>query len=139
MLALGLLAACSSAVQAAQVTMFRDPGCGCCLEWARHLEEAMSAEVSVVETADIGKVKAAHAIPQELGSCHTAIVEGYVIEGHVPAEAIQKLLKEKPAGVRGLAVAGMPLGSPGMEAGDRRQTYEVIAMRDSGNYVFARY
>ena len=142
------LAACSNAAQAATYTMFRDPGCGCCLSWAGHVEGGMEAEVASVDTDDMSALKAAKGVPQDMWSCHTMEVEGYIIEGHVPAEAIARLLRERPEGVTGLAVGtrvtglavpGMPLGSPGMEMGDRVQPYEVIAFGPDGQKVFASY
>ncbi|MBB3763585.1 DUF411 domain-containing protein [Sphingomicrobium lutaoense] len=139
MLSFAFLAACSTAAQAVEVTMFRDAGCGCCLKWAAHFEKGMETEVKAVDSPDMMEVKARHGVPQDLLSCHTAIVDGYVIEGHVPAEAVKLLLKERPAGVRGLAVAGMPLGSPGMEVPGREQTYDVVAFGEKGASVFARF
>ena len=133
------LAACSNAAQAATYTMFRDPGCGCCLNWAGHIEGRMEAEVAPVDTDEMSALKAAKGVPQDLWSCHTMEIEGYIIEGHVPAEAIARLLRERPEGVAGLAVPGMPLGSPGMEMGDRVQPYEVIAFGPAGPKVFASY
>ncbi|MFZ1741970.1 MAG: DUF411 domain-containing protein [Pontixanthobacter sp.] len=136
---LGLLAACTSAAQAAPLVMFRDPGCGCCEKWAEHIETNMKQDVETRNSNDMSAVKDANGVPGALRSCHTMIVEGYVIEGHVPAEAIAKLLREKPAGVKGLAVAGMPVGSPGMEYQNQTQPYQVIAFGKSGQRVFASY
>ena len=99
----------------------------------------MEAEVASVDTDDMSALKAARGVPQDLWSCHTMEVDGYIIEGHVPAEAIARLLRERPEGVTGLAVPGMPLGSPGMEMGDRVQPYEVIAFGPDGLKVFASY
>jgi hypothetical protein len=99
----------------------------------------MEAEVASVDTDDMSALKAAKGVPQDMWSCHTMEVEGYIIEGHVPAEAIARLLRERPEGVTGLAVPGMPLGSPGMEMGDRVQPYEVIAFGPDGQKVFASY
>lgn len=99
----------------------------------------MEAEVASVDTDDMSALKAAKGVPQDMWSCHTMEVEGYIIEGHVPAEAIARLLRERPEGVTGLAVPGMPLGSPGMEMGDRVQPYEVIAFGPDGHKVFASY
>jgi len=132
------LAACSTAAQAASYTMYRDAGCGCCLKWADHAAEGLDAQVTA-ENADMQMVKDLHGVPTELRSCHTMIVEGYVIEGHVPAEAIRKLLREKPDNVTGLAVPGMPVGSPGMEHPDLKQPYQVIAFGPKGQRVFASY
>ena len=135
----GLLAACTSAAQAAPFLMFRDPGCGCCEKWAEHIETNMKQDVETRNSANMSAVKDANGVPETLRSCHTMIVEGYVIEGHVPADAIAKLLREKPTGVKGLAVAGMPVGSPGMEYQNQTQPYQVIAFGDSGQRVFASY
>lgn len=132
------LAACSTAAQAASYTMYRDAGCGCCLEWADHAAEGLDAEVTA-KTADMQMVKDLHGVPAALRSCHTMIVEGYVIEGHVPAEAIRKLLREKPQDVTGIAVPGMPVGSPGMEYKDLKQPYQVIAFGPKGQRLFASY
>ena len=138
--ALLFLAACTSAAQAATYEMFRDPNCGCCGFWAGHVRTENEVPVEVTVTQDMTRVKQQHGVPQDLWSCHTMIVDGYVIEGHVPAEQIERLLKEKPRGVVGLAVPGMPIGSPGMEMGNRKQPYQVIAFREDGSrFVFASY
>tara|TARA_R100001244_G_scaffold44182_3_gene39824 strand:- start:30321 stop:30788 length:468 start_codon:yes stop_codon:yes gene_type:complete len=136
---LGLLAACTSAAQAAPLVMFRDPGCGCCEKWAEHIETNMNQDVETRNSNDMSAVKDANGVPGALRSCHTMIVEGYVIEGHVPADAIATLLQEKPTGVKGLAVAGMPVGSPGMEYQNQTQPYQVIAFGENGQRVFASY
>ena len=106
---------------------------------AGHVEEGMEAKVASVDSNDMAAIKTARGVPQELWSCHTMEVDGYIIEGHVPAEAVAKLLRERPAGVAGLAVPGMPLGSPGMEAGNRIQPYDVIAFGPTGQSVFASF
>jgi len=137
--ALALLAACSNAAQAASYTMYRDPQCGCCEAWADHVEHGMSAEISTVDRPDMAQLKDELVVPAELRSCHTMVVDGYVIEGHVPAEAIARLLEQRPEGVVGLAVPGMPIGSPGIEMGNRRQAYQVIAFGPAGRRVFASY
>lgn len=137
--ALLALAACGSAVQAATYEMFRDPFCGCCKVWATHVRTEIKVPVKETVTEEMNALKQKHKIPQDLWGCHTMIVDGYVIEGHVPAEQIERLLKERPKGVRGIAVAGMPLGSPGMEAGGRKQPYQVIAFGENRRYVFASY
>lgn len=133
------LAACSNAAQAASYTMFRDPNCGCCEEWADHVHAGMQAEIAVEERSDMGAIKDREGVPVDLRSCHTMVVDGYVIEGHVPAADIARLLRERPEGVEGLAVPGMPIGSPGMEMGDRTQPYQVIAFGSAGRSVFASY
>ena len=134
-----LAMACTSAAQAASYVMFRDPNCGCCHEWAEHVREGLGAEIEMREDVPMQQVKAEKGVPGELVSCHTMEVEGYVIEGHVPAQDIARLLQERPEGVKGLAVAGMPMGSPGMEMGDHKQPYQVIAFGDFGSRVFASY
>lgn len=133
-----LLAACTAA-QAASYTMYRDPSCGCCKAWASHVHEGMDAEVAVEDHPDMLAVKDRLGVPEDLRSCHTMEVDGYVIEGHVPAREIARLLEERPAGVRGLAVPGMPVGSPGMEMGGRTQPFQVVAFGDGGRSVFASY
>ncbi|MDT0576457.1 DUF411 domain-containing protein [Croceicoccus sp. F390] len=134
-----LLAACTSAAQASPYVMFRDPQCGCCEEWAKHVRTGLDHEVTVREDRPMAEVKAEAGVPGDLVSCHTMEVDGYVIEGHVPAREIARLLEERPEGVTGLAVAGMPLGSPGMEVGGRVQSYQVIAFGRAGKSVFASY
>lgn len=134
-----LVAACTSAAQAAPYVTYRDPGCGCCLGWAAHAREHLSHEVEVREDLPMADVKTRLGVPAVLASCHTTVIEGYVIEGHVPAREIRRLLADRPEDVRGLAVAGMPLGSPGMEAGGRVQPYQVVAFGDFGQRVYATY
>ncbi|MBV6475496.1 MAG: DUF411 domain-containing protein [Rhodocyclaceae bacterium] len=113
-----------------EVVMHKDPNCGCCSAWAEHLE-ANGFKVKTVAERDMQAVKRRFAVPQRLTSCHTARVGGYVIEGHVPASAIKRLLREKPA-VSGLAVPGMPLGSPGMEVPGKRDPYDVVSFDGAG-------
>lgn len=137
--ALLMLAACSNVAQAATYQMFRDPNCGCCELWADHVRTEADTQIVETVTTDMAAVKTANGVPQDLWSCHTMIVDGYVIEGHVPAEQIERLLAERPEGVRGLAVPGMPIGSPGMEMAGRTQPYQVIAFGDAGRSVFAAY
>lgn len=134
-----LLAACGQAAQAADLVMFRDPGCGCCEEWAEHVRSRLEQEVTVRDDRPMAEVKAEMGVPGDLRSCHTMEIEGYVIEGHVPAREIERLLAERPSDVKGLAVAGMPLGSPGMEMGNRKQPYQVVAFGDFGQRVYASY
>jgi hypothetical protein len=121
---------------AGTITVSKDPNCGCCNGWVDHLRKA-GFPVTVAEPGDMNALKARLGIPPDLASCHTAEVGGYVIEGHVPADAIARLLREAPRG-RGLAVPGMPVGSPGMEGG-APETYEVVLFGDICRSVFARY
>ena len=110
----------------------RDPGCGCCLAWAAIARRAGYA-VRVVNEADMGALKRRLGVPQALYSCHTAVVGGLAIEGHVPMAHIARLLRDRPAGIRGIAVAGMPLGSPGMEVpGVPAQPFQVMAFDAAG-------
>ena len=131
-------AARSKPVVTPAVTVFKDPNCGCCQEWIEHLRKH-AFKVTAKDTSDVASIKRSGRVPSHLGSCHTAFIGGYVIEGHVPAEDIKRLLKEKPR-IAGLAVPGMPIGSPGMEVGSRKDKYDVIAFsRDGSTQVFARH
>lgn len=121
-----------------EITVSKDPNCGCCGGWVDHLK-AEGFAVEVIETATLNRVKAKLGVPNDLAACHTAEIEGYVIEGHVPAVAIQRLLSEKPQ-AKGLAVPGMPVGSPGMEvAGAQADVYDVVLFGAFGKRVFARF
>ena len=120
------------------MTVYKSPTCGCCHQWVKHME-ANGFTVKSVDQPDVTPVKREHGVTQELSSCHTALVGGYVIEGHVPAADVKRLLAERPAGVRGLAAPGMPNGSPGME-GLTKDRYDVIAFDSSGaTRVFASH
>lgn len=119
------------------IVVYKDPNCGCCGAWAEHLKRR-GFDVAVRERTDMDSFKAENGVPKALESCHTAIVAGYVIEGHVPAADIRRLLEEKPA-ARGLAVPGMPSGSPGMENGSR-DPYQVVLFGDNGaRQVYSRH
>ena len=115
---------------AAEMTLYKSPYCGCCKAWATQVEKA-GFEIKVIEQADNNKQHKAYGVTPELASCHTAIIEGYVIEGHVPVADIQRLLKDKPA-ITGLAVPGMPASSPGMDVPGNTDPYQVIAFRKDG-------
>ena len=130
-----LLAGAAHAVETIEV--WKSPDCGCCANWIDHLRAA-GFSVRARNVPDVDAARAANGVPRSLGSCHTARVGGYAIEGHVPAAEIKRLLKERPAGA-GLAVPGMPLGAPGMEGG-RAQPYEVLLFRSDGSArSFARH
>jgi hypothetical protein len=121
-----------------KLTVTKDPSCGCCTGWAEHVRAA-GFPVEVVETGELNRLKARLGVPANLAACHTGEIDGYVVEGHVPAGAIKRLLAERPK-VTGLAVPGMPVGSPGMEVeGAEPDTYDVIAFGPSGQSRFARY
>jgi hypothetical protein len=119
------------------VTMYKQVGCGCCSIWAEHLRKA-GYKVSSMEMPDLDRVKTAYGVPRPLQTCHTALIDGYVVEGHVPLDALQKLLKERPK-IAGIGVAGMPIGSPGMESGSRKDAYDVVAFdRDGKTSVYLK-
>jgi hypothetical protein len=125
-----LSASLVGAQSAPAVAVFKSPTCGCCAKWVEHLR-ANGFAPTATNVDDMNAVKAKHNVPQALQSCHTALVGGYVIEGHVPAADIKRLLKEKPA-IVGLAVPGMPAGSPGMEGPPPRK-YDVVSFDKQGN------
>ncbi|HYE39881.1 MAG TPA: DUF411 domain-containing protein [Ramlibacter sp.] len=122
------------------VEVWKDPNCGCCGDWVKHLQGEGFA-VKLNETGN-SAMRAKLGIPASLGSCHTALAGGYAVEGHVPAREIRRLLREKPQAV-GLTVPGMPVGSPGMDGeayGNRRDPYDVLlVLKDGGTRVFASY
>jgi hypothetical protein len=138
---MSMCAAASSALRAQQplkIDVYKDPTCGCCANWVGHLRKNGFAAHSE-DVADINAVKAKYNVPAALRSCHTAVVNGYVIEGHVPAADVKRLLTTRPADVLGLAVPGMPVGSPGME-GSNPQAYQVLAFDKGGrSRIFATY
>jgi hypothetical protein len=119
------------------ITVTKDPNCGCCSGWIEHLRQAGFA-VEVRDVPDVNRVKARLGVPSDLAACHTAEVSGYVIEGHVPASALRRFLNDKP-NAKGLAVAGMPVGSPGMEVPDTPpDTYDVVLFGPTRR-VYARF
>lgn len=121
-----------------QVEVYKNPDCGCCGAWVDHLKAA-GFQVKVHETPDTSAVRKRHGIPNEFGSCHTGVVAGYALEGHVPAEEVKRLLARKPAAA-GLSVPGMPVGSPGMEMGSRKDAFQVLLIDKAGrSSVFATY
>lgn len=128
-----LIARTSSAGQ--QITVYKTPTCGCCAKWVDHLE-ANGFRVKAVDLADVTPMRLRYGVPADLRSCHTALVNGYFVEGHVPAEEIHRMLEEGEP-IEGLAVPGMPIGSPGME-GPRSEPYHIIAVeKDGGRHIFA--
>jgi len=133
--AVGLTRPAAPAV-AQEMVVYKSPTCLCCDKWVQHVRKA-GFRTRVESVADVSPVKEEHGVPAMLGACHTALVDGHAIEGHVPADDVRRLLEERPAAA-GLAVPGMPMGSPGME-GARRDRYEVIAFqRDGTGTVFSR-
>lgn len=121
------------------LTVYATPQCGCCRLWVHHMEdEGFRVETEYVES--LAPVKAQYGIPDTLSACHTGVVDGYIIEGHVPAGAVKRLLAERPEGAAGLSVPGMPIGSPGMEAeGIAPDTYDVLLVSGGEARPFARY
>ena len=120
-------------VQPATMTVYRDPSCGCCEAWANIARKA-GYRVKLVDRTDMPATKTRLGVPQALASCHTASINGYAIEGHVPLAAVARLLKDRPKAIRGIAVAGMPRGSPGMELPDgAKDAFEVMAFDAAGN------
>jgi hypothetical protein len=123
----------------AAVVVYKSPTCGCCNDWIEHMEESgfTVKAVDVPMYDEMVAKKREHGVPGDLGSCHTAVVDGYVVEGHVPADAVKRLLAERPD-VKGLAVPGMPIGSPGME-GPNPQPYDIVVFGgEGGPRVFER-
>lgn len=138
-LAIGVTAGVLVTAQSAAPTIvvYKTPTCGCCTKWVEHLQ-ANGFTVMAQNRDDLSPIRAQHGVPQKVLSCHTALVGSYVVEGHVPAADVHKLLKEKPA-VKGIAVPGMPLGSPGMES-PTPQRYDTLAFTADGRTsVFARH
>ena len=114
-----------------RMTVYKSPTCGCCNAWVKHVRAA-GYEVEAVDVDDVTPYKKKYGVPLDLSSCHTGVVEGYAIEGHVPADVINRLLRERPKNARGLAVPGMPLGSPGMEVPGRKDAYNVMLIDRGG-------
>jgi hypothetical protein len=130
-LALRALPGVAGAAPTSDVTVYKSPTCGCCTEWVTHLRRH-GFRVKTEDLADLQPIKTRHGVPTALQSCHTALVGGYVVEGHVPADLIERLLRERPM-IAGLAVPGMPVGSPGMEVpGVPADRYRVLTFDRSG-------
>ena len=127
----------SAPVALPRMTISKDPDCGCCGGWIDYLRQA-GVTVDVTETKDLDKVRARLGVPDDLASCHTAEIGGYVIEGHVPYPSIRKLLAEKPRAV-GLSVPGMPQSSPGMDVPGANDVYEVVLFGGEGRKRFGRF
>ena len=123
------------------MTVYKDPNCGCCTAWAQRVRADGHFRLNIVSTADMAAIKQRLRVPADLASCHTATVGGYVVEGHVPPADIARLVATRPLGVIGIAVPGMPAGSPGMETPDgRHDAFEVVAFTSTGKRsIFARH
>lgn len=141
LLTLGLVSACSQSeskkassetVEKASFTMFKNPGCMCCDAWAEHMESS-GYEVEIKPIDNLAAFKFSNKVPNDMGSCHTSVIDGYVVEGHVPAADVDRLLKEQPD-AKGIAVPGMPTGSPGMEVpGRQAEAYDVMIFKEDGS------
>ncbi len=139
-LAAVLVIGASALVEAADIDVYRSEDCSCCGKWAEYLKKnGFKVRLHNMSTDKLDRVKTEARIPEKYASCHTAKVEGYVVEGHVPANDIKRLLSERPKAI-GLAVPGMPIGSPGMEVGRRKEPYEVLLLKEDGSTeVFAKH
>ena len=127
-----------SGAQGPEVVVYKTPTCGCCGKWAEHMRQNGFRVVERIQE-DLSDIKASNHVRPSYASCHTALVEGYVVEGHIPAEDVRQLLRQRPD-IKGITVPGMPAGSPGMEVGDIRQPYQVLSFNESGiTGVFAEH
>ena len=128
------------AASAVNITVYRTPTCGCCEGWVEHLQQHNFQVTDLIKPeADIQTIRQKHNLPSQLASCHTAEMNGYLVEGHVPVEDVKKLLVQKP-NIAGIAVPGMPIGTPGMEMGNQKQSFEVISFQQNGKVeVFNSY
>lgn len=139
-LVLAIMLVATPGMAASDIVMHRDPGCGCCEKWAAQVRAAFGRNVRIVDDANRAALDARLSVPASLSGCHTAIVDGIAFEGHVPIADMRRVLSARPRGVRGLAVAGMPLGSPGMEVpGRQADHYNVVAFGPGGAFVYARH
>lgn len=138
--ALLFLAMPGAALAASDVVVHRDPGCGCCEKWAQAVQAKLGRKVTMTDDSARSLFQHRAGVPVQLSSCHTALIDGYAFEGHVPISDVKRLFATRPASVKGLAVAGMPLGSEGMEVpGVKTQRYNVVAFGSGASKVFARH
>lgn len=125
---------------AADIVMHRDPGCGCCEKWAAQVRQQFGRKVQIVDDANRAAFQRRAGVPAALASCHTAVIDGMAFEGHVPIADMKRVLARHLKGIAGLAVAGMPFGSPGMEMpGIKAQAYNVVAFGPNGQRVYAHH
>ena len=134
LIGLGVAVAAQTQKPALTIEVYKTPTCGCCSVWVEHVRKGgFAVNATDVSQQALDALKAKHGVPRTAQSCHTALVNGYVVEGHVPVSEIHRMLKERPA-VAGIAVGGMPIGSPGMEVpGQRAQTYNVVSFDKQSN------
>jgi hypothetical protein len=137
----GLSGRAAASLTVAGFQMWHSPGCGCCLEWGRRIEALFQRRLRVIEVPDMAAIKRANGIPADLQSCHTALIHSVVAEGHVPPADISRLIQSGNPGRLGLAVPGMPAGSPGMDVGhNRRDPFNVYAFNNrGGRRIFASH
>lgn len=129
-----------AAIAAAPIVVHRDPGCACCEKWAQQVKAQFGRALTLIDDAERPAFAKAHGVRAELASCHTAVIGGMTFEGHVPIADMKRALATRPNGVTGLAVAGMPMGSPGMEMPAMKgQSFDVIAFGTAGRHVFAHH
>lgn len=115
-----------------EMVVYQSPTCGCCTAWVDHVREAgIEVDVQLRDWGELNRIMAEHGVTPEIQSCHLGVIGGYAVVGHVPADVVRKLLAERPD-VAGLAVPGMPIGSPGMEQGDRKDAYDVLTFTADG-------
>jgi hypothetical protein len=122
-----------------KATVYHDPECGCCSNWTALLAKDGRYSLVMMPTVDRSAIHRSIGLPPALVSCHTALINGYAFEGHVPLNDVARILLDRPADVSGIAVPGMPLGSPGMESDKKREQFAVIAFGKNGNYEYRRY
>ncbi|MGB3535159.1 MAG: DUF411 domain-containing protein [Microcoleaceae cyanobacterium] len=121
------------------ITVYRTPTCGCCEGWVEHLQQHNFNVTDIVKPeAEINKIRQKHNLPTQLTTCHAAEINGYLVEGHVPAEDVKNLIAKKP-NISGIVVPGMPVGSPGMEMGDRKESFDVMSFKNNQIEVFNSY
>ncbi|MDA9556890.1 DUF411 domain-containing protein [Vibrio sp.] len=129
----------SSSALAATLEVNKSPNCGCCNAWVKHMQDN-GFDVKANNVTNLNNIKQSLGVPRNQASCHTATINGYVIEGHVPASAVQQLLKDKPQNITGISVAGMPIGSPGMESpSGQTQPYNVVAFNNDKQWTYASF
>jgi hypothetical protein len=140
MVAAFMLLTPAAAFAANDIAMHRDPGCRCCEKWAARVHQEFGRNVRIFDDANRAAFQRGAGVPAALSSCHTAMIDGMAFEGHVPIADIKRVLSQHPRGVTGLAVAGMPMGTPGMEiAGTKPQHFDVVAFGPGGQKVFAHH
>lgn len=124
---------------AKEITVYRSPYCGCCEDWVKHMQKHGFKIKDDIKTEEMAAIKQKYQVPSQLESCHTAIIDGYVIEGHVPADDIKRFIIQSPKEI-GLSVPGMVSGSPGMEMGDKKDPFPVVSFNNNGKAeVFKEY